>query len=276
MFEQYLQRGDAPFGEKVWEQINTTVVEAARSQLSGRRLLRTIGPYGTGVKALPFGDSDVAGITPGGGGATKGVTVSSSCIIPVVMLRSEFTLSVRDVAAFEQAGTPFDLNAVAEAAIAAARQEEQVIYNGLPALNTLGLLNTPGTRSVKLRPWNAVGDAVEDIIGAVTELDSGGFGGPYALALTPKSYNHLFRRYEYGDMTELDHVRQIVTGNIVKASALPGGGVLVDISGPFVDIVLGQDLMTSFVGPAPGRYQFAILESIALWVRVPGAICVLK
>ncbi len=270
MFEQYLQRGDAPFGEKVWEQIDTTVVEAARSQLSGRRLLRTIGPYGTGVKTLPFRDTPVSGNT------VPGVTVESSCIIPVVTIHSEFTLSVRDVAAFEQAGTPFDLDAVAEAAIAAARQEEQVIYNGLPALNTTGLLNTAGTRSVKLRSWNAVGDAVEDIIGAVTELDSGGFPGPYALALTPKSHNHLFRRYEYGDMTELEHVRQIVTGNVVKAPALPGGGVLVDISGPFADIVLGQDLMTSFVGPAPGKYQFAILESLALWVRVPGAICILK
>jgi len=270
MFEQYLQRGDAPFSDKVWEQIDTTVVEAAKSQLSGRRLLRTIGPYGTGLKTLPFRDTPVSGPT------VEGVTVESSCLIPVVMLHSEFTLSVRDVAAFEQSGTPFDLDAVAEAAIAAARQEEQVIYNGLSVLNTVGLLTTPGTRSVKLRPWNAVGDAVEDIIAAVTELDSGGFMGPYALALTPKSYNHLFRRYEYGDMTELDHARQIVTGNIVKAPALPGGGVLVDVSGPFVDIVLGQDLMTSFVGPAPGRYQFSILESVALWVRVPGAICVLK
>jgi uncharacterized linocin/CFP29 family protein len=270
MAENYLNRGDAPFGDKVWEQIDTTVVEAAKSQLSGRRLVHTIGPYGPGVKALPFRDFPV------GGKMVEGVTVESSCIIPVVMIHSEFSLSVRDIAAFEQAGTPFDLNAVAEAAIAAAREEEQVIYNGLAALNTVSLLNTPGTRSVKLRPWNAVGDAVEDIIAAVTELDSGGFMGPYALALTPKSYNHLFRRYQYGDMTELDHVRQIVTDNIVKAPALPGGGILIDTSGPFVDIVLGQDLMTSFVGPAPGQYQLSILESIALWVRVPGAICVLK
>ena len=270
MAEYYLNRGDAPFGDKVWEQIDNAVVEAARSQLSGRRLLRTIGPYGTGVKTLPFRDTPVRGTT------VEGVTVESSCLIPVMMLHSEFNLSVRDVAAFEQAGTPLDLDAAVQAALASARQEEQLIYNGFPALSTAGLLNTPGTRSIKLRPWNAVGDAVEDVIAAVTELDSGGFTGPYALALTPRSYNHLFRRYQYGDMTELDHVREIVTDNIVKAPAMPGGGVLVDTSGPYANIVLGQDLMTSFVGPAAGRYEFTIIESIALWIRVPGAVCVLR
>src|SRR5512142_3332962 len=95
MLEQYLQRGDAPFGEKVWEQIDITVVEAAKSQLSGRRLLRTLGPYGTGLKAMPFRDTPISGQT------VPGVTVESSCLIPVVMLHSEFALSVRDVAAYE-------------------------------------------------------------------------------------------------------------------------------------------------------------------------------
>jgi uncharacterized linocin/CFP29 family protein len=270
MAEYYLNRSDAPFGDSVWEQIDNTVVEAAKSQLSGRRLLHTIGPYGTGLKTLPFRDTPISGTM------VEGVTVESSCLIPVVTIHSEFSLSVRDVAAFEQSGTPFDLDGAIQAALACARQEEHVIYNGLQAVNTVGLLNIPGTKSVKLRSWSNVGDAVDDVIAAVTLLDSGGFTGPYALALNPGSYNHLFHRYQYGDMTELDHVRQIVTDNIVKAPAMPGGGVLVDTSGPFANIVLGQDLMTSFIGPSAAHYEFSIIESIALWVRVPGAICILR
>lgn len=270
MAEYYLNRGDATFGEKVWEQIDHAVVAAAASQLSGRRLLPVTSPYGTGFKTLPSKDTPIRGTT------VEGVTIESSCLIPVVMIHSEFSLSVRDVAAFEQAGTPLDLDAPVQAALALARQEEQLIYNGFQPVNVAGLLNTPGTRSVKLRPWNAVGDAVEDIIAAATELDAGGFTGPYALALTPRSYNHLFRRYQYGDMTELDHVREIVTDSIVKAPAMPGGGVLVDTSGPFASILLGQDMMTSFVGPSAGRYEFTVIESIALWIREAGAVCILK
>jgi uncharacterized linocin/CFP29 family protein len=270
MAENYLNRSDAPFGERVWEAIDCAVIEAARSRLSARRLLHTVGPEGAGLKTLLYRD------TPASGKTVEGVTVESSCLIPVPMIHSEFSLSVRDVAAFEQSGVPLDSDAIIKSALALARQEEQLVYDGFQPLGITGLLNTPGVRSVKLRPWNAVGDAVEDVTAAVTELDAAGFTGPYAMALTPSSYNHLFRRYEYGDMTELDHVRQIVTDNVVKAPALPGGGVLVDTSGPYANIVLGQDMTASFVGPAPGRYEFSIIESVALWIREPAAICVLK
>jgi uncharacterized linocin/CFP29 family protein len=270
MSEQYLHRGDAPFGNSVWEQIDRAVVEAAKSQLSGRRVLNTMGPFGLGFKAVPLSD------TATGGKTVEGVTVSGSSAIPLAMLRSDFSLSVRDVAAAEQSGTPLDLAPATKAAVAVARQEDNLIYSGFAPLGGTGLLNTAGTHSVKLKPWKETGAAVEDIIGAVTELDDAGFHGPYALALAPKSYNLLFRRYAQGNQTELEHVRQIVTDGVVKASGLPTGGVLVDTSGPFANIVLGQDLVTSFVGPAPGEYQFSIVETLALWLRMPQAVCVLK
>jgi uncharacterized linocin/CFP29 family protein len=192
------------------------------------------------------------------------------------MLRSDFTLSVRDIAAYEQSGAPLDLGPAVGAAIAVARQEDQLVYSGFQSLGATGLLNTPGVRSVKLKAWNEVGAAVEDIISAATELDNAGFHGPYALALTPKSYNFLFRRYPQGNQTELEHIRQIATDGVVKAAGIPGGGVLIDTSGPFANIVLGQDLMTGFVGPGPGEYQFSLSETVALWLRVPQAVCVLK
>jgi uncharacterized linocin/CFP29 family protein len=268
--EQYLNRGDAPFGDSVWDQIDQTVVAAARGILSCRRLLHTTDPQGLGLKVLPFSDTAVSGET------VKGVTVSSARTIPLAMIHSEFTLSVRDVAAYEQSGVPLDLTAAMQAAVALARQENQIIFNGLAPLGLAGLLNTPGNRSVKLRPWNQVGDAEQDVVNAVGELDAAGFSGPYSLALTSKSYNFLFRLYPQSELTELEHIRQIAADGVLKASAIPGGGVLVDTSGPFAVIVLGQDMMTSFVGPAAAHYQFAILESVALWVRAPEAICVLK
>ena len=52
MSEKFLHRNDAPFGGEVWEKIDETVVAAARSQLCGRRLLHTKGPYALGLFAL--------------------------------------------------------------------------------------------------------------------------------------------------------------------------------------------------------------------------------
>jgi uncharacterized linocin/CFP29 family protein len=268
--EKYLNRGDAPFGDRVWEEIDKVAVESARGLLTGRRLLHTISLDGLGLKTLPLRDTPVSGRT------VEGVTVTSSCTIPVAMIQSEFSLSVRDIAAFEESGVPLDVNQVVKAALAVARQEEQLIFEGFPPLTTVGLLNTPGARSVKLRPWSQPGDAAADIINAVTELDHAGFPGPYSLALAPASYNHLFQLYPQSELTELEHVRQIVTDLVVKAPAIPGGGVVVDTSGPYASIVLGQDMATSFTGPGPARYEFAVIESLALWVQVPEAICVLK
>lgn len=270
MSEQYLHRGDAPFGDGVWEQIDRTVVAAARSQLSGRRLLHTMGPFGLGFKALPLTDTQTDGQ------AVEGVTVSGTCAISLAVLRSGFSLPVRDIAAFEQLGSALDLSEAVKAAIAVARQEDQLIYNGFDSLGTTGLLNTPGTRSSQLRPWNEVGTAAEDIINAATELDNAGFHGPYALALPPKLYNSLFRRYPQAETTELEHIRQIATDGVVKAAGLAEGGVLIDTSGPFANIVLGQDLMTTFIGPAPGEYEFSISVTLTLWLRLPQAVCVLK
>ncbi len=46
------------------------------------------------------------------------------------------------------------------------------------------------------------------------------------MALAPAQYNLLLRRYPQGDGTELDHIRTILSGDVVKAPVLKKGGVL--------------------------------------------------
>jgi uncharacterized linocin/CFP29 family protein len=270
MSEKYLHRADAPFGDKVWEKIDETVVAVAKGQLCGRRLMHTQGPYGLGLKVLPSGDKTVDEKTAGE------AKMSASCVTPLAMIRSEFTLPVRDIASFEQSGLPLDLGNAAKAAIDCSRQEDNLIFNGSKSLSLKGLLNIEGANSMKLKSWDGVGTAADDIIKAITLLDNTGFHEPYSLALAPKLYNLLFRRYTQGNATELEHVRQIITDGVFKAPTIQAGGLLLSTSGPFANIVLGQDLMTGFVGPASGEYEFVVSESLALWLTQPEAICVLK
>ena len=270
MSEKYLHRDDVPFGDKVWEKIDETVVGAAKNQLCGRRLLHTQGPYGLGLKALPSGDRTVEEKNAGG------ARMTAPCITPLAMIQSGFTLPVRDIAAFEQSGLPLDLGDAAKAAIECAQQEDNLVFNGSKSLGLRGLLNIEGSHSTKLEPWDDIGTAADDIIQAVTVLDVPGFHGPYALALAPKLYNLLFRRYPQGNTTELEHVRQIVTDGIVKAPAVRAGGALLCTCGPFANIVLGKDVMPGFTGPAGNEYQFQVSESVAFWFTQPQAICILK
>jgi uncharacterized linocin/CFP29 family protein len=268
--EKFLHRQDAPFKKSVWEKIDQVVVEAASSQMSGRRLLNVRGPYGLGLKAISGGDTEVSEKTTGSSVMTAGRPVQ------LLMIRSAFSLPIRDVAAFEDSGLPMDLAAVANAAVDCARQEDRLIFNGSDSTWTRGLLNSEGSLSHNLKDWNEVHQAADDIIEAVTRLDQAGFHGPYAMGLSPDLYNMLFRRYQEGNMTSLEHIRQIVTDGIYKVPAIDHGGILLCAREAFAHIVLGQDLMAGFVGPSGHAFDFVLFESLALRLVRPESICVLR
>lgn len=270
MSDKFLHRDDAPFSEKVWERIDQAVVEAAKGQLSARRVLHVEGPYGLGLKSLPSVEKEIAEA------AGEGVSLAASSATPVAAIQSAFTLSARDVAAFEGTGLPLDLRAAVAAAMSCARQEDALLFSGAKALGVEGLLTAKGTQSLKLKSWEELGGAVNDLIQGVTILDKAGFHGPYALALTPALYNLLFRRYRQGNVTEIEHMRTVVTDGVVKAPAINAGGVLIASGRQFASIVLGQDLMTAFVGPSGRNYELVISESLALRLAEPAAVCVLK
>jgi len=268
MANKYLARGDAPFGASIWKALDTAMIGAAKSQLVGRRLLEIEGPFGLGLKTVPMGDAIV---TPGKSGAPD---IAASKAIPLALIRTTFTMAARDLASFEREGLALDLGSVAQAAMDCARLEDDLIFNGSKALDVPGLLGAAGNK-VQLSAWENEGDAAADIIKAVTALDDSGFHGPYALALAPRRYNLLFRRYRQGNQTEMQHLQSIVTDGIFKAPILKDGGVLLNVGRAFASLVLGQDMMLGFVGPAENDLEFSISESLALRIRQPKAICVL-
>ena len=273
MSHHLLNRKDAPFADNVWALIDSTVIAAAKSQLSARRIIDVEGPYGLGAKSIAAADVETSEKTSVGDAVAS---VSAPGFIPLAEIVAAFCVSARDVAYFETTAIPFDTAVLANAAIACARQEDALLLNGSAALGVQGLLNARGSVSHKLHSWKELGAAADDAIAAVTRLDDAGCHGPYALALAPALYNLLYRRYQQGPMTELEHVKSIVTDGIVKASAIADGGVLIASGREYASIALGQDMSVGFVGPVPGAYEFTVSESVALRLKVPQAVCVLK
>lgn len=262
METKYLGRDDAPIKPETWNLLDSTMVDAAKTVLAGRRLLNIEGPYGLGLKAVPLEDCTVS----------ECMLVSQ--FVPVHMISTSFSLGVRDLLAYEQNGLPFSASPVADAAIKAAQMEDRIIFEGAPG--TPGLLNVEGAGSQKLASWSTVGKAADDIIQAMITLDEAGYHGPYALALSPGRFNLLYRRFMQGVGTELEHLRTIVTDGIFKAPVLKSGGVLIATGKQYASIVIGQDMTTGFVGPAGDALEFSITESLALVIREPASICVLK
>lgn len=260
MENDYLGRKEAPISAETWKLLDTTMIEAAKSQLAGRRLISIEGPFGLGLKTIPLSDCEIA----------EGVT--GSPVIPVNLITSTFFLNKRDLAA--SAKDPIlDLDPVAVAAIACARKEDGIIFSGIQ--DTPGLLGAEGSSTLALTKWDKVGTAADQVISAVTKLDDAGFHGPYCLGLAPTQYNLLLRRYPQGDGTELEHIRTILGGDVIKAPVLKKGGVLLASGRQYCSLVIGQDMSVGFNGPAGDAYEFSISESLALLIRAPEAICVL-
>ncbi|RPJ53155.1 MAG: bacteriocin [Methanobacteriota archaeon] len=262
MEERYLGRNDAPLEGGTWKAIDAVMSEAARSVLSGRRLLNIEGPYGLGLKAVPLQDTE-----------EKNGLITSN-FLQVTLIQATFQLSKRDLTTYEREGLPFDLAPVAKAAISVASREDALIFKG--AQGVPGLLTAKGIGSQELSSWEGVGTAAEDVIKAVTVLDEAGFHGPYSLALAPGLYNQLYRRYPESAFTELEHIRSIVTEGVFKAPALDSGGVLIASGRQYASIVVGQDMTVGFIGPVGEKLEFSVTESLAPWIRIPAAICALK
>jgi uncharacterized linocin/CFP29 family protein len=197
-------------------------------------------------------------------------------MLPLALIQETFDLGARDLANYEQEGITLDRSPVAEAAIAAAAREDELIFKGSDELDVPGLLTVDGASTVTLSGWDEVGAAVEDLIEAMTALDDAGFHGPYTLALAPARYNRLFRRYERGNQTEMEHVKTMVTDGVYKAPVLQDGGILLASGRQYASLVMGQDMTIGFVGPEADRVAFTISETLVPRVRQPSAICVLE
>jgi uncharacterized linocin/CFP29 family protein len=264
MANKYLAREDAPFESDVWKALDDAMVEAAKGLLVGRRVLEMEGPYGLGLKSVPLKDETTES------GLIAGKT------LPLILIQEGFDLAARDLANFEMQGLTLDRSAVAEAALSVAEREDDLIFNGSDELDVPGLMTVEGANTVELSDWADVGTAASDLIQAVTTLDEAGFHGPYTLALAPARYNMLFRRYERGNFSEMEHLKTLVTDGVYKAPALESGGVLLSTGRQYASIVMGQDMTVGFIGPEGDRVAFTVSESLVPRLRRPNSICVLE
>jgi uncharacterized linocin/CFP29 family protein len=260
----YLNRGQAPFGEAIWNAIDEAAIKAARDRLTGRRFLDLEGPFGVGLTAIEVGNDDFCRQpAENEAGAVMGRAVS------VPMLRRSFRLSIRRIAAHLESDQPLDLSPAEDAAEAVADREEEFVYRGQPDFQLPGLLTVEGRSHIDGGDWAALDRALQDVVAAVTRLDNAGFRGPYAMALSPALYNGLFRLYPGTDVLQLEHLHRLCTRGIYKAPI--AGAVVVD---PRLGVlILGQDLQSGFVNQDGVHYYLYFSESLVLRIDEPKAIC---
>ncbi|MFN3431545.1 MAG: family 1 encapsulin nanocompartment shell protein [Candidatus Sericytochromatia bacterium] len=271
----YLDRGAAPLRDEDWQQIDTIVVEVARRQLVGRRVIPVFGPLGAGSQDVDydvFTGTDEAVVSTLGE-STDPVRAKRRVHEHLPMIFKDFLLYWRDIEAARMVGTPLDIGAAAAAAAFVAQKEDDLIFNGNEELGYPGLTTAEGRHIIEAGDWDVPGTAFNDVVAATRTLLNAGFYGPYAVILNPKAFSQMQRVYQNSGVLEINHVREIATGGVFQTPLLRDKlGLVVSMGIQNFDIAIGQDFITSYLGPEKMNHPFRVFESLVLRIKRPGAI----
>ncbi|MDD5331043.1 MAG: family 1 encapsulin nanocompartment shell protein [Sulfuricella sp.] len=262
-----MNNSSIPFDAALLARMEQMAVAEARKALTARRFLPVDGPFGLGYLAAPVGNDDQRQH------ASHGATTIISRTIPVPLIFRHFVLGRRRVAAYTETGQPLDLSPLGQAALEVAGREEELIYMGDAEFGLAGLCTVEGRNHLDGGDWTDVEQVLRDVLAAVTRLDTARFHGPYALALEPRLYNNLFRRYPEGsDLLQIDHLKELCTNGIHK-TAIQGAVLVAPEAGT---LLIGEDLTVDFTFPDSAHFNFAVRESVVLRIDAPKAICTIK
>lgn len=254
----YLMRNAAPFGQEIWDKIDQEVVEVAKHTLVGRRFISLVGPLGWGIDQAPKFAPD---------SKDPYALADKPEYVALTELAQSFVLKARHLAMATQTPFGFELGSIAMAGIALAKAEDEMLIGGL-----IGAAK----ETLPLGDWTALGGPFQAISSAVAKLRTAGFDAPYALVMSPAQYATLASLMSMG-RRELDMVEKLAGAGIFQWPDMADGQVLIVAAAPWnVDMVVGQDIVTAFTGNAGLDYQFQIFETLALRIKRPGALFLLK
>ncbi|MGE4588128.1 MAG: family 1 encapsulin nanocompartment shell protein [Acidaminococcaceae bacterium] len=276
----YLDRASAPLSDAEWSKIDLSVVSSARDILVARKFLNLLGPLGPGAYDVPFsvytGKTSV-GIDMAGESDTTIIAASSRKSVPLPLLYADFKISWRDIETDRKTGLPIDASAAAIAAVTVASQEDDLIFNGNKALGIEGLFTATGRLSTKISKWDEPGTGLADVVKAVNALASASHYGPYALVVSPVLYGKLVRVYANTGLLELDHIKALISGGIYYSNVIKGDkAVVLELGSKNFDLAIGQDFTVGYLGAEKMNHLFRVLETAALLIRRPCAICTIE
>ncbi|HOQ29265.1 MAG TPA: family 1 encapsulin nanocompartment shell protein, partial [Armatimonadota bacterium] len=194
----YLMRDQVPLSEEQWDQIDAMVMDVARRNLVGRRVIPLFGPFGPGVQTIhvdQFTGGEQGTVSLMGDDEAGTVTMGKRDHLPLPMIYKDFQIHWRDLETASQLRLPLDVSPAAAAAAFCARAEDDLIFNGHKANGHAyaGLTNAPGRNAIAMRDWSETGNAFRDVVEATQMLVANEFYGPFALVVSPALYAGLNR-----------------------------------------------------------------------------------
>ena len=258
----HLMRELAPITDGAWAQIDEEAGRSLKHFLAARRLVDFSGPLGWEFSAVDVGRIEAVD------GSALGVDVARRKVLPLVELRSLFTLDRAELAAADRGATDLDLDAVMAAGRAAALAEDHLVFDGYEPGGVSGLIAASPHRPVAIS--DDYSRYPEHVAQAVAALRAADVAGPYAIALGARCFTGVTETTEHGGYPVFEHLRQILDGPVVWAPAVDGAVVLSQRGGDF-ELTVGEDFSVGYRSSSATSVELYLEESLTFRINTPDA-----
>jgi uncharacterized linocin/CFP29 family protein len=261
----HLLRGLAPITDAGWAAIEEEAKPRLATYLAARKLVDFHGPAGWEHSAVELGR--VSAID----GPTEAVTADLRRVLPLVELRTVFSVSRAELDDAERGADDLDFPDLDAAAQRIAVAENVAVFYGYAAAGIAGICASSSHRPVALGA--NVRDFPARVSEAVNRLLAVGIAGPFGLAVGPDAYIKILETSESGDLL-MDHLHEIVGGTVVRTAGLTGA-VLVSLRGGDFVLDCGEDLSIGYRDHSDTEVRLYLEESFTFRVLEPDAAVVL-
>src|ERR1022692_4601440 len=247
-----LHRELAPISDQAWAQIESEAARTFRRYLAGRRVVDVPDPEGSAFAAV--GTGHVREIHPPG----EGVHARQRRVLAAVEFRATFSLDRDQIDDVARGALDGDWQPVKDAARQLAFAEDRAIFDGYAAADIDGI--RPGASNATLALPASAADYPEAIDSALSDLRSAGVNGPYSVVLSADAYTAASETADHG-YPVIEHLRRMISDDIIWAPAIEGGLVLTTRGGDF-ELQLGQDASIGYLSHTETSVRLYLQESM--------------
>ena len=188
----------------------------------------------------------------------------------------KFSIDARATELARAAGISPDASVAAKAGAELAKLEEELVLKGSEEAGFDGVLTSADITRIPMSDWGRAGAAVSDVAKALGKSVENGGSAPFILVLNPARYASLVMVHERTGVTELRRIEALVS-KVVPVPTIPEDtALLIPAKKEVIDVAYGVRGDVEYIGPEDGAHVFRGRSLIALRIRNPSAIILMK
>jgi uncharacterized linocin/CFP29 family protein len=260
-----LHRELAPISDAAWAQIEEETSRTFKRYLAGRRVVDVQGPGGVALSAV--GTGHLRNIEASG----DGILARQREVKALVEVRVPFDLDRQQIDDVERGSNDSDWQPAKDAARRLAFAEDQAIFEGYAAAGIEGI--RAGTSNPRPTLPADVREYPDAIAQALSQLRLVGVNGPYSVLLSADAYTGLSETSDHG-YPVLEHIKRLVSSEIIWAPAIAGAFVLTTRGGDF-GLYLGQDVSIGYLSHTDAVVRLYLQETFTFLLLTTEAVVAL-